>query len=132
MIVPQILRPSSNTSPVTIGIAFLITLTPLYILSYHYRSQHPYGGASLQQTPEMTLSPAEQFIQSWLSTHLISPFDSAPITAYCNLTTWNPNLVFNVHNANGGIGNVRGNLLDFVFSAIEVGASIILPGMAKR
>lgn len=107
----------------------IITLVPLYYASYQYRRISPYGGPASRtgQRP-----PSVDFVSDWLDTHLVSPFNPSPIARYCNRTEWHPNLVFNLDNANGGIGNVRGNILDFVFQAIEAGASIVLPGMASR
>ena len=107
----------------------LVTLAPLYYTSYQYRLKHPYGGSSGSVTAR---PPSQDFARDWLNTHLISPFNPSPLATYCNRTVWHPNLVFNLDNANGGIGNVRGNVLDFVFFAIEAGASIILPGRASR
>lgn len=116
------------------AVTIVLTLIPLYLLSYHYRMHHPYGGggSNTSTNNDKLLSPRETFIQTWLSTHLITPFDEAPLSAYCNLTTWRPNLVFHLADANGGIGNLRGNFLDFIFTAIEHGASILLPTAAKR
>lgn len=71
-------------------------------------------------------------MRDWLNVHVIEPYSPSPLSKYCNKTEWRPNQVFNLANANGGIGNVRGNILDFVFYAIEAGASIVLPGMATR
>jgi len=71
-------------------------------------------------------------VTEWLETQLISPFNPTSITAFCNRTQWHSNLVFRAINANGGIGNVRGNFLDFLFAAIEAGASIVLPAMDAR
>ncbi|GIZ43910.1 hypothetical protein CKM354_000712200 [Cercospora kikuchii] len=133
----------NTSSPRTLAATFFVTLLPLYFLSYQYRTRHPYGGSTFDKptspsastfSSSSQLSASESFIQTWLSTHLIDPYNPAPLAAYCNSTsiTWHPNLVFNLHDANGGIGNVRGNVLDFLFTAIEMGASIILPGMASR
>ncbi|KAF2217722.1 hypothetical protein CERZMDRAFT_31796 [Cercospora zeae-maydis SCOH1-5] len=133
----------NTSSPRTLAAMILVTLLPLYFFSYHYRSAHPYGSGTYDKpqspsTPASTTSPqhsaSESFIQTWLSTHLIDPFNPAPLAAYCNSSsiTWHPNLVFNLFDANGGIGNVRGNVLDFLFTAIEMGASIIVPDMASR
>lgn len=41
-------------------------------------------------------------------------------------------MVLNLANANGGIGNIRGNILDFLFFALETGSSILLPGFSGR
>lgn len=80
----------------------------------------------------ITTHNTTQFRVSWMQTHLLQPVNPAPIQKYCNETEWRPNLIFNLPDANGGVGNVRAEVLDFVFYAIEAGASIILPGMAKR
>ncbi|EME38485.1 hypothetical protein DOTSEDRAFT_108824, partial [Dothistroma septosporum NZE10] len=108
-------------------IFLLITALPLYYGSYKYRTRHPYGSSQ-----EPIRKSIGDFVTDWLDTHVVVPFNPYPIAAYCKRTTWRPTLVFNLANANGGIGNVRGNVLDFLFFAIEAGASIMLPGMAQR
>lgn len=106
-----------------------VTLAPLYYVSYRFRLSHPYGG--IPEIPDEI--PTEiDFIQEWLDVHTISPFNPWPLTVYCNRTEWHPNLVFNAWDANGGIGNIKGNLLDFLFYSIEAGASIILPDVSTR
>ena len=124
----QIQEIISKPRPIHVALLF-VTLVPLYYASYQYRLGHPYGGpiAIKDDRPAST-----DFVRDWLNTHLISPFNPSPIATYCNRTEWHPNLVFSLDNANGGIGNVRGNILDFLFQAIEAGASIVLPGMASR
>jgi hypothetical protein len=112
------------------------TLFPLYYISYHV---HPiYGilsrgnrdGVGGITTPFQT-TPSD-FQSLWLQTTLLQPFDPAPVRAYCKKTKWHPNLIYNLPNANGGVGNVRAEILDFLFYAIEAGAGIIVPGMARR
>ena len=120
---------STNQSPTTLAVLLLVTLAPLYYASYRYRFPHSYGG--VQTLSDESLTPSD-FIREWLDVQLISPFNPSPLATYCSGNDWYPNLVFNLDNANGGIGNVRGNILDFIFFAIEAGASIILPGMAAR
>lgn len=108
------------------------TLLPLYYASYQYRLAHPYGGGAARKESGTPSPSSPDFFRRWLDTQMISPFNPSPLSAYCNRSEWHPNLVFNLENANGGIGNVRGNMLDFLFFAIEAGASILLPGMASR
>ena len=115
--------------PIFHAALLFITLGPLYYASYQYRLQHSYGGWARSTTDR---PPSLDFVRDWSNTHLISPFNPSAIATYCNRTEWHPNLVFNLDNANGGIGNVRGNVLDFIFFAIEAGASIVLPGRASR
>jgi hypothetical protein len=115
--------------PAVYAALLFVTLLPLYYASYQYRLIHPYGGRTTRGSER---PPSVDFIRDWLNTHVVSPFNPSPIATYCNRTAWHPNLVFNLENANGGIGNVRGNVLDFLFFAIEAGASIVLPGRAAR
>lgn len=104
---------------------FVAVLIPLYYRSWQYHAAHaPWS--------RKTRPPSTDFVGDWLNVHLVEPFNPSAIGAYCNRTEWRPNLVFNLDNANGGIGNVRGNMLDFLFFAMEAGASIMLPGMASR
>ncbi|KXT15007.1 hypothetical protein AC579_7778 [Pseudocercospora musae] len=127
-----------NLSPLTTAAIILFTLLPLYYASYQYRIRHPYNISPFENfdhhTPHLHRPSEAEWIRSWLSTSLIHPFNPSPLATFCNQTTtpWRPNLVLNLENANGGIGNIRGNFLDFLFQAIEVGASIMLPGMATR
>ncbi|KAI7057293.1 hypothetical protein KC327_g16579 [Hortaea werneckii] len=116
----------------------LATLAPLYIGSYQHRLHHPYGLPTTHQPPlqsvdTATAAASPDFIRNWLSVHVVEPFNPSAIAVYCNQTpVWDPNLVFNLADANGGIGNIRGNFLDFLFYAVEAGASVMLPGMATR
>jgi hypothetical protein len=114
--------------PTKAALAFL-TLLPLYLISYHYQIHHPRRGdddhsaiitASTLSTP--LPSARDAFLRAWLSTHLLDPFDPAPLARHCNATSWTANLVFTLADANGGIGNVRGNVLDFVAAAVDAGA----------
>lgn len=118
-----------NKSPAFHAAWLIVTLAPLYFGSYQYRLRHHYGGSDPTQDAR---PPSTDFVADWLDNQLVQPFNPSAIASYCNRTDWHPNLVFNLGNANGGIGNVRGNFLDFFFFAIEAGASIILPGMASR
>ena len=120
----------TNKPPTLYATLLFVTLVPLYYASYQYRLVHPYGG--IPPSHNYVRPPSTDFVRDWLNTNLISPFNPSPLASYCNRTEWHPNLVFNLDNANGGIGNVRGNMLDFIFFAIEAGASVILPGRASR
>ncbi|KAK3054295.1 hypothetical protein LTR09_004563 [Extremus antarcticus] len=119
-----------DKSPSFLAALLVLTLAPLYFISYQYRLVHPYGGSGTSKDDDAFSST--DFVRDWLSTHVVAPFNPSALATHCNLTEWHPNLVFNLENANGGIGNVRGNTLDFLFFAIEAGASIILPGRATR
>lgn len=127
------------------GLAIL-TLLPLYIASYQFRLHYP---ALSSTTAASTISSglalpsfSDTFIDTWLSHDLLSPFNPHPLRFYCNdsarATNASPkrnkrkNVVLNLANANGGIGNIRGNLLDFLFFALETSSSILLPGFSGR
>lgn len=108
----------------------------LFLLYYITYTIHPSFGtfySNFSIWPEQpTRLSTESFQQQWLETQLLDPFDPTPIQAYCNQTKWRPKLIFNLSGAGGGVGNVRAEILDFIFYAIEAGASIIVPSMAKR
>ncbi|CAK4034787.1 Hypothetical predicted protein [Lecanosticta acicola] len=74
----------------------------------------------------------EDFIDRWLNTRLLGPFNPAVIRPYCQQSTWRPNLIFHLYDADGGIGNFRAHFLDFLWYAMEMGASIVLPNTAMR
>ncbi|KAK4629111.1 hypothetical protein CLAFUW4_08321 [Fulvia fulva] len=107
----------------------LVTALPLYYGSYQYRLRHPYGSPT-QSSGRM---PTGNFVADWTDTQVVAPFNQYPVASFCNRTThWRPNLVFNLANADGQIADVRGNVLDFLFYAIEAGASIMLPGIPQQ
>jgi hypothetical protein len=103
--------------PAIYAAALFAVLIPLYYAPWQYHTAQP---------------PSNDFVADWLNVHLLDPFNPSAISACCNTTTWRSNLVFNLPNAKGGIDNGRGNILDFLFFALEAGASIILLGMASR
>ena len=107
------------------GAVFLTILIPLYYVSWQYNTAHvPHSRA--------TRPPSTDFVADWLDVRLIEDFNPSAIARYCNTTEWRPNLVFNLDNANGVYGNIRINILDFMFFAVEAGASIMLPRFAGR
>ncbi|KAL1583828.1 hypothetical protein WHR41_07200 [Cladosporium halotolerans] len=110
------------------GAVLFLVLIPLYYASWQYHAARP----SDPSPAHTTRPPSTNFVGDWLSVQVVEPFDPSALRHHCKSTEWRPTLIFNLDNANGGIGNVRGNILDFIFSAIEAGASIILPGMAAR
>lgn len=106
--------------PALCAAGFVTVLIPLYYVSWQYHAAH----APLSRTAR---PPSIDFVEDWLNVRLVEPFNPSAVGAYCNTSKWRPNLVFNLANANGDIGNVRGNILDFLFFAIEAGASMMLP-----
>lgn len=108
----------------------LITLLPLYYASHRYRHAHPASGF---RTPtNQVQQESDDFVRNWLGTRLVSPFNPSALARYCNRTSWHPDLVFKLDSVSEGIADVRGNMLDFIFFAIEAGASIILPGIGNK
>ena len=121
----HLLTAIQKQQPLVYVAVFLTILIPLYYISWQHHTTH--ASPSRAARPNST-----EFIADWLDVRLIDDFNPSAIEAYCNTTEWRPNLVFNLDIANGGYGNVRGMILDFLFAAIEAGASIMLPGMAAR
>lgn len=113
-----------HKNPVVLTAAFVFTLLPLYYGSWQYRITH---ASQILRPHQHTSIWSEAFLDEWLETQVIEPFDPWPLQQFCNRSTWRPDLIFNLQDANGGIGNVRSNLLDFLLYAIEAGASIMMP-----
>lgn len=107
---------------------FLAFLIPLYCLSWQFHAAHPW----LTPSYRAKRPPSLDFVGDWLDVHLVEPFNPSDISAYCNTSEWRPNLVFRLDKVNGSIGDIRGNLVDFLFFAIEAGASIVLPDLSFR
>jgi hypothetical protein len=107
------------------GAVFLTILIPLYYVSWQHHT-------ALEPPSRVVRPNSTDFVADWLDVRLIDDFNPSAIEAYCKTTEWRPNLVFNLENANGGYGNVRINILDFLFQAIEAGASIMIPGINSR
>ncbi|KAM0712219.1 hypothetical protein Q7P37_011313 [Cladosporium fusiforme] len=110
------------------GAVLFAILIPLYYFSWQYHTAHPWRTSS-QRAPR---PPSTDFVGDWLDVHVVEPFNPSAIGAYCNATKWRPNLVFRIDNVNGSIEDVRGNVADFLFFALEAGASIILPDVSNR
>lgn len=113
--------------PAVYGVVFFALLIPLYHLSWQYHKGHPWRLPSRRPTRQ----PSKDFVGDWLNTHLVEPFNPSAVRSYCNATDWRPNLVFRFDRANGTIGDVRGNIVDFLFYALEAGASVVLPEIAN-
>lgn len=113
-------------------ISVIATLIPLYYLSYLFSSE-TISFSDLSSSLSTSIHSSDRFQSLWLRTNILDPKDLAPIRQYCSQQKWHPNLVFDLPGSSGGVGNVRQHYLDFLFFAIEAGASsIILPGMGLR
>lgn len=125
----HIIETATRHKPAAIVACFVFTVVPLYYVSWRYRMSIRQSSSGFHShTPVWS----DRFIDEWLDVQLIEPFDPSPLERYCDRMTWHPNLILNLADANGGIGNVRGNFLDFFMYAIEAGASIMLPDRAAR
>ncbi|KAG8624896.1 hypothetical protein KVT40_006647 [Elsinoe batatas] len=103
----------------------------IFILSISFSHDR----ASTQPALETALQlDREEFISRWLDVDTGDPTDGYALSQLClhQNITWQPNLIINVDDANGGIGNIRGNVLDFLYFAISSGSSILLPSFAAR
>jgi hypothetical protein len=102
--------------------AILSTLLPLYILSYRW-SNHP---------NTHSYEP-KNYIQKALTVQVDDPFNVSAIRKLCSAQKqWRPNLIITIDDANGGIGNVRSAMIDFIYFAISTGTSIVAPPISKR
>jgi hypothetical protein len=114
------------------SLLIICSLIPLYYLSYRFHPSYGLIKNTYTHSKPLQFYTPQEFSSLWLSTHLLEPFNPAPLRAFCSNSTWRPHLIFNLADANGGVDNVRAEFLDFLFYAIEAGASIVLPGMARR
>ncbi|KAL0942063.1 alternative oxidase [Colletotrichum truncatum] len=76
-------------------------------------------------------NPAE-FKDAWLDTQLGGEFDGSRIAHFCNKTKWRDDIVLHMRHSRGGLGNVRGTILDFLYAAMLFGTPIIMPAYVKR
>ncbi|PSK42420.1 1-phosphatidylinositol 4,5-bisphosphate phosphodiesterase 1 [Elsinoe australis] len=127
--IQQIVKEQSRRLQLTglaVFLLFIITLS----LSF--------GSGSLSNTKPAAKGALQlkrdNFVAQWLDVHVGDPTNGYTLDYLCHHrnTTWHPNLIINVDDANGGIGNIRGNILDFLYFAISSGSSILLPTFAAR
>lgn len=115
------------------NIAFFVLLA-IWLLSYNSRPQNPLFKSRTTQPYDPLLLSDDDFLKEFLNaTAGVAPQESS-IYRLCNQShiKWRPELVLRLDDANGGLCNVRNNILDFVHYAIQAGASIVLPSYATR
>ena len=107
-------------------------------------SKNPDGGASSTSTTSQaggkfdagTKQPKTwdlaTFKTEWLATELGGEFDGSRLAQVCGEANWREDVVLQMLHSRGGIGNVRGTILDFFYFAIRTGSHIVLPGYVKR
>ncbi|KAI4748383.1 APG6-domain-containing protein [Aureobasidium sp. EXF-12298] len=76
----------------------------------------------------------ETFIQEWMENQIGNSPNRSAIALLCRRPDikWRPDVVLDLDDANGGVGNVRGNIFDFLSLAILTGSSIMLPSFQSR
>lgn len=72
------------------------------------------------------------FKREWLATDLGGELDWLRLEQLCAGQAWRDDVVLQMLHSRGGIGNVRGTILDFLYFAIHAGVHIVLPGYVKR
>lgn len=123
---------SHNYYRLAASVALFIAIT--WLLLYHLRVERPLFKTHTATHYDALSLDRPTFVKEWLvAPGEISPEQSS-VYRICNQPhiSWRPNLILRLDDANGGIGNVRGNFLDFLYFAIQMGASIVLPTSAKR
>lgn len=76
----------------------------------------------------------DSFKRAWLEADLGgAAFDGARLEEVCNGTAWRGDVVLRLLHSRGGLGNVRGTVLDFLHLALRAGAAhVVLPSYVKR
>ncbi|KAI4765604.1 hypothetical protein E4T51_01428 [Aureobasidium sp. EXF-12344] len=89
---------------------------------------------TFNQEEAWTRAYRETFIQEWMDNQIGNPPNRSAIALLCRKPEikWRPTVVMDLDDANGGIGNVRGNIFDFLGLAILSGSSIMLPSFQSR
>jgi hypothetical protein len=125
----------NSLSPrIQLVLGVLVTTIPLWLAAWHFRVRHPlFVSHAIPVHNAWTLS-RETFIQEWLENQIGSSPNVSSISYLCRQPAikWRPNIVLDLDDANGGIGNVRGNIFDFISLAILTGSSIMLPRYQTR
>ncbi|KAI8160802.1 hypothetical protein K4K49_002354 [Colletotrichum sp. SAR 10_70] len=96
-----------------------------------YQSSYGNGRSKQQETLQSSLTQAA-FQAQWLENDLGGPFDGSRIFELCNKTTWRDDIVLHMRHSRGGLGNVRGTILDFLYEAMLFGVHIVMPSYVKR
>ncbi|CAI0654201.1 unnamed protein product, partial [Colletotrichum noveboracense] len=96
-----------------------------------YQSNSGSGWPKQQETLQSPLTQAA-FQAQWLENDLGGPFDGSRIFELCNKTTWRDDIVLHMRHSRGGLGNVRGTILDFLYEAMLFGVHIVMPSYVKR
>lgn len=96
----------------------------------HQQQQQQHPDTTTKQPPEP--DELSTFKAEWLATELGGHFDGTRLGEACGETKWREDVVLQMLHSRGGIGNVRGTILDFIYFAIRSGSHVVLPGYVKR
>jgi hypothetical protein len=124
-----------SSDPRTFLIAgLLLTVIPLWLLAWHFRVRNPLFVSRHIPVHNAWTVDRETFIQEWMENQIGNPPNRSAISLLCSKPEikWRPSVVMDLDDANGGIGNVRGNIFDFLGLAILTGSSIMLPSFQSR
>lgn len=107
---------------------------------YEAPTKEPYKQTPSSQSEPYTPSKSQpkswelsSFREAWLATEVGGEFDGSRLEEICNATDWRDDVILHMVQSRGGIGNVRGTILDFLYFAVRTGSShIILPSYVKR
>jgi hypothetical protein len=112
----------------------LLTTIPLWLLAWHFRVRNPLFVSRHIPVHNAWTVDRETFIHEWMENQIGNPPNRSAISLLCRKPEikWRPSVVMDLDDANGGIGNVRGNIFDFLGLAILTGSSIMLPSFQSR
>ncbi|CAD0091038.1 unnamed protein product [Aureobasidium mustum] len=112
----------------------LLTTIPLWLLAWHFRVRNPLFVSHHIPVHNAWTIDRETFIHEWMENQIGNSPNRSAISLLCRRPDikWQPNVVMDLDDANGGIGNVRGNIFDFLGLAILTGSSIMLPSFQSR
>jgi hypothetical protein len=112
----------------------LLTTIPLWLLAWHFRVRNPLFVSRHIPVHNAWTVNRETFIHEWLENQIGSSANRSAISLLCSKpeTKWRPSVVLDLDDAYGGIGNVRGNIFDFLGLAVLTGSSIMLPSFQSR
>jgi hypothetical protein len=105
--------------------AIFTTLIPLYLLLDHWYTPTGFGVTNARDVAWYT--------KTALGVQVDDPFNISAVAALCaEQKSWRPNLYITIDDANGGIGNVRAAMIDFLYFAISAGTSIVASPISRR
>lgn len=75
----------------------------------------------------------DSFKEAWLATELGGTFDGARLARLCRETKWRSDVAADMLHSRGGLANVRGTVLDFLYFALRAGIShVVVPSYVRR